>query len=304
VPDKRYCLLEELVLRMPDCPDAPTHRPRVTPLASHRLDPYLAKWDLIADGELILTASSHLLPVRVAGAAAMLKMSADPQERVGASLMEWWNGKGAARILAADGEALLMERATGPRSLAAMSRTGNDAEACRVLCAVASQLGTARSNPLPQLTPLESRFRDLGPAATRYGGIMNRSAATAQLLLSAPRDVAVLHGDLHHDNVLDFGSRGWLAIDPKGLIGERCFDYANIFCNPDLSDPIPPVATLPHVFASRLALIADLAAVDRERLLFWIMAWAGLSAAWIIDSGAAPTTSLTMMQLAAAELDR
>ena len=289
---------------MVDRSDAPTHRPRFRPLASHCLDPYLAKWDLVADGDHILTASSHLLPVRVAGTAAMLKMSADPQERVGGSLMEYWGGRGAARILAADGEALLMERAMGTRSLAAMSRTGNDAEACRVLCAVASQLGMARSSPLPQLTPLESRFRDLGPAATRYGGIMHRSAAAAQFLLSAPCDVTVLHGDLHHNNVLDFGSRDWLAIDPKGLIGERCFDHANIFCNPDLSDLVPPVATLPDVFASRVALIANLAALDRERLLFWIMAWAGLSAAWIIDSGAAPTTSLTLVQLAAAELDR
>jgi aminoglycoside/hydroxyurea antibiotic resistance kinase len=42
----------------------------------------------------------------------------------------------------------------------------------------------------------------------------------------------VLHGDLHHGNVLDFGLRGWLAIDPKGLLGERGFDFANIFTNP------------------------------------------------------------------------
>ena len=280
------------------------HRPRSGRPTAASLDPYLAKWDLVVDGDPVLTASSQLLPVRAAGIAAMLKVSADPQEQVGGALMEWWDGHGAARVLASDGEALLMERAMGTRSLAAMSRSGSDPEACRVLCAVASQLQTARSNPLPRLTPLENRFADLAPAAARHGGVMHRSAAAAQLLLSAPRDVTVLHGDLHHDNVLDFSSRGWLAIDPKGLIGERCFDYANIFCNPDLSDPVPPVATLPDVFASRVALVASLASLDKERLLFWIMAWAGLSAAWIIDSGGTPTTSLALAQLAASELDR
>ncbi|MGI4800357.1 MAG: aminoglycoside phosphotransferase family protein [Janthinobacterium lividum] len=66
-----------------------------------------------------------------------------------------------------------------------------------------------------------SRFRDLAPAAARQGGIMRRSAAAAQSLLGAPGDVAVLHGDLHHDDVLDFGDRGWLAIDPEGPIGKR-----------------------------------------------------------------------------------
>jgi streptomycin 6-kinase len=37
--------------------------------------------------------------------------------------------------------------------------------------------------------------------------------------------------------VLDFGACGWLAIDPKRLAGERGFDFANIFTNPDLADP-------------------------------------------------------------------
>ncbi len=133
---------------------------------------------------------------------------------------------------------------------------------------------------------------------------MSRSASAAQSLLSAPRDIAVLRSDLHHGNVLDFGDRGWLAIDPKGLIGERGFDYANLLCNPDLSDPVPPVATLTDVFASRVALVADLDCLERDRLLLWVMAWAGLSAAWLIDRGAPPATSLTLAWLAAAELDR
>ena len=133
---------------------------------------------------------------------------------------------------------------------------------------------------------------------------MSRSAAAARTLLSAPHDVAVLHGDLHHGNVLDFGDRGWLAIDPKGLIGERGFDYANLFCNPDLSNPVPPIATRPDVFASRVALVAGLAGLERDRLLSWVLAWAGLSAAWIIDSGETPATSLAVARLAATELDR
>ncbi len=287
-----------------DRPDASGLRRRFGQPASDRLDAYLARRGLVVDGAQILTGSSRLLPVRTAGAAAMLKISADPQEQIGGALMEWWDGNGAARVLARESDALLMERAEGTRSLAAMSRSGDDAEACRILCAAAQHLGTVGSNPPPRLTPLEVRFHDLAPAAARHGGIMSRSAAAARSLLSTPRDVAVLHGDLHHENVLDFGDRGWLAIDPKGLVGERCFDYANLFCNPDLSDPVPPVATLPDMFASRVDLVADLAGLERDRLLLWILAWAGLSAAWIIDGGTTPATSLAVARLAAAELDR
>ena len=130
-----------------------------------------------------------------------------------------------------------------------------------------------------------------------HGGILRRSAETASELLATQRDVTVLHGDIHHDNILNFGSRGWLAIDPKGLRGERGFDYANLFCNPDQT------ATLPGRLARRIELVTGAAAVEPTRLLRWILAWAGLSAAWLIDDGVSPKGALTVAELAEAELN-
>jgi streptomycin 6-kinase len=123
-------------------------------------------------------------------------------------------------------------------------------------------------------------------------------------VMAEPREVGVLHGDLHHDNVLDFGARGWLAIDPKRLVGERGFDFANIFTNPDLADPTRPVAAEPGRFARRLAVVADATGMERERLLRWILAWTGLSAAWFLGDGASPNIGLQVAGMAAAELDR
>jgi streptomycin 6-kinase len=80
-------------------------------------------------------------------------------------------------------------------------------------------------------------------------------------LLAAPQDVCALHGDLHHGNVLDFKERGWLAIDPKGLIGDRGFDFANIFCNPDLG-----IAANPGWLARQAGVVATAAHLDRTRL--------------------------------------
>ena len=107
----------------------------------------------------------------------------------------------------------------------------------------------------------------------------------------------VLHGDIHHGNILDFGERGWLAIDPKGLSGERGFDYANLFCNPD-----PETAAAPGRLARRAAIVADAAGLERERLLRWILAYAGLSAAWMLEDGEAPETALEIASQVAAEL--
>ncbi|MBQ8102161.1 MAG: APH(6) family putative aminoglycoside O-phosphotransferase [Afipia sp.] len=267
-------------------------------------DAYLRAWELIPDGAPIITRASHLLPVRQRGVAAMLKIADHDDERIGGAVMQWWNGEGAARVLARDDIAVLLERAEGSQSLALMARTRRDDEATKILCDVAARLHSPRSYPPPGLITLSQWFRDLGPAAAKHGGILVKSAEAARMLLAEPRDVCVLHGDLHHNNVLDFGARGWLAIDPKHLTGERAFDYANIFTNPDLDHPQWPIATIPERFARRLEIVTKAAKVERARMLRWILAWTGLSAAWYLDDGDPAEVDLRVAELASAELNR
>jgi streptomycin 6-kinase len=269
-------------------------------------DADLGRWNLIPDGDPIITPHARLLPVLFRGEAAMLKITAVEEELRGATVLEWWDGGGAARVLARHGEALLLERATGMACLAEMARAGGDEAACRVLCAVAAQLHAPKAKPLPELIPLTDWFRELEPAAARHGGILMRCARYARALLDDQREVKVLHGDLHHGNVLDFGARGWLAIDPKGLIGERGFDFANIFTNPDLDDPSRPVATKPGYFARRIEIVASAAGLSRKRLLYWILAWTGLSAAWFLGDGdhQSAAIDLRVAEMAVAELER
>ncbi len=231
----------------------------------------------------------------------MLKVAAHPEERRGNRLMARWNGQGAARVLAHDGDAILMERAEAGTSLPDLARGDGDEQASRIICASVARLHAWSSSPpqdlVKDLIPLARWFEPLEPAAEAHGGILRLSAATASELLATPRDVVVLHGDIHHGNILDFGPRGWLAIDPKGLIGERAFDYANLFCNPDL-------ATATSRLARRVEVVAQAAALDRGRLLRWIVAWAGLSAAFLLEDGMSPAGALAVAELATAELSR
>ncbi len=106
-----------------------------------------------------------------------------------------------------------------------------------------------------------------------------------------------MHGDIHHGNVLDGGARDWLAIDPKGLVGKRGFDFANIFCNPDLE-----TATAPGRLARQATVVAAAANLDGGRLLQWILAYAGLSAAWSMEDGEDATLAIGVAELAKAEL--
>ena len=261
--------------------------------------PYFDLWQLISDGEPIVTHSSQLFPVRWNGEAAMLKVALAAEERSGAQLMIWWNGVGAARALAHEGDAILLERATGERSLVEMVGRGEDDEASRIICKAVAALHARREPLLPSLIPLSRRFHSLEQAGSREGGAFARSAEFARALLFEPRQIVTLHGDVHHGNVLDFAERGWLAIDPKGLVGERGFDYANLFCNPNNA-----VATSPGRLARQVGVVAEAAGLERRRLLQWIVAWAGLSASWMIedDMDELVYSTLRVADIAAAEL--
>jgi streptomycin 6-kinase len=140
-------------------------------------------------------------------------------------------------------------------------------------------------------------FRQLEPAAARYSGILAKSAAAARALLGSPQEIVALHGDVHHGNVLDGGDRGWLAIDPKGVLGERGFDYANLFRNPDAA-----VAAAPGRLQRQVRVVAEEGKLDPKRLLTWILAYAGLGAAWTMDSGGEDAAGLTIAAAAASEL--
>ncbi len=259
--------------------------------------PYLRRWNLVSDGEPIATHSSDPLPVRFGDVPAMLKVARSEEERRGASLMAWWDGSGAARVLAHDGDAILMERATGHRSLTDMAHQGRDDEASRIICGVAATLHARRGSPPADLVPLSDWYAELSHFAGTDTGIVSQAASTARELLASTQEPCVLHGDLHHGNVLDFGARGWLAIDPKGLVGDRGFDFANILCNPDFE-----TATSPGRLTHQINVVAEAARLEPARLLRWVFAYAALSAAWTIGEHGDPTLALTIAHMAAAEI--
>jgi streptomycin 6-kinase len=174
-----------------------------------------------------------------------------------------------------------------------MVATGQDDEASRILCAVAARLHVPRPGPPPDLVPLARWFEALAPAARTQGGLLAQADAAAQALLADPRDVVVLHGDIHYGNVLDGGERGWLAIDPKGLLGERTFDFVNILRNPDAA-----VALTPGRFGRQAEVLAAAASVEHRRLLDWTLAFAGLSAAWHLADGTPADLDLAVARLA------
>jgi streptomycin 6-kinase len=246
--------------------------------------PYLRLWDLEPEGEPFATDFSWLCPVRRGAEPALLKvLKPASDEGRGADLLAWYDGKGAVRLLRAAERALLMERAHGRQSLSAMALAGSDRQAAEILSATMLSLLAPRSAPPPQgLESLEQRF---APLLRATDAALQRAAASARALLAAPLDRVVLHGDLHHENVIDGGARGWLAIDPKGMLGERSYEAANILCNPAAAGAF---VRRPERFRWQARHFGDSLAVPPERVLAFALAHAGLAICWSLEDGTDP----------------
>lgn len=252
-----------------------------------KLNHYLTAWNLSNPRLLAQTPTSHVYTVMYNGETAVLKLltAYGWEERSGATALRCFDGRGAVRLYAADDDAQLLEYADGDDLLPLVER-GDDAEATRIIAGVLAQLHAA---PPPQsadgLFTLDRWFQELfarAAADERAGesSIFVRGAAVARRLLADPRDVRVLHGDMHHMNVRH-SARGWLAYDPKGLLGDRAYDCANTLCNPYRGQPgYDPLVHNETRLMRNAAILAAALGVPLSRILAFTFAYACLSASW------------------------
>lgn len=142
------------------------------------------------------------------------------------------------------------------------------------------QLHSVPQDPPTGLVRLDHWFEALFAKATadRQAGtesIYMRSAALAARLLADQREIRVLHGDIHHYNIRQ-SSRGWLAFDPKGVVGERTYDCANTLCNPVMPELVHNETRL----LTHAAILTDMLALDLSRVLAFTYAYVCLNASW------------------------
>lgn len=258
---------------------------------------YRSRWRLQPEGEPLETPTSWLQAVACPLGPAMLKiLKPESDEGNAPALLRYWDGEGAVRLYQAEDAAFLMERAEGPRSLPDMALSGQDLEAAAILADAVERLHGTRTLPLPrELTPLATQFASLFERRADHP-LLQRCAGVAEVLFEQPQDVRPLHGDLHHWNLLDGGARGWLAIDPKALLGERTYDVANLLRNPW------PHSEVVHDSARMLRLASfysERLAMDKKRVLRFAFAHCGLSAAWDMEDGDDPAFSLTCAEILA-----
>ena len=92
----------------------------------------------------------------------------------------------------------------------------------------------------------------------------------------------MLHGDIHHENILKSSIRGWLAIDPQCLSGELTNATANTFFNPN---GFLDMAESKFTIEQRSEIFSECLNIDKKRILEFAFAYECLSAAWCIEDG-------------------
>lgn len=264
----------------------------MTPHERQRLDYYVLRWGLEPTSAPFSTKTSILQACTYQDRKAMLKLPTVEEERRGSYLMRWWDGNGAATVYCHSEDALLLERIENAAELTlkGLVGSGQDDLATRIICSVAQQLHQPRLTSRPPLITLDEWFEPFISQPNHSTQELQISAEVARYVLKKQKEVTVLHGDLHHANILYGDRAGWKAIDPKGLYGDRAFDFANILCNPTAD-----TALSEGRLARQLDIICQEANISKRHMVDWLVAWSGLSTYWLAEDNADTILALALV---------
>jgi streptomycin 6-kinase len=277
-----------------DCCTSMSARP-----LTDRFDECVRKWNISVETTKETEGSFLAFGIRGDQAVVLKVIRAIGEEWQGGQVLEAFASGGTVRVLAHVPGAVLLERLNPGTSLVPLVLEGRDDEATVIIADVIHRMS---QSALP--AGAQAKVEDWGHGFRRYLAtgdrrvpipLVERAQQTYLTLCASQLGVRLLHGDLHHYNVLLDSDRGWLAIDPKGVIGEIEYEVGASLRNPVER---PELFTSPQVVARRLKLYAARLKLDVDRALHWAFAQAVLSALWSIEDGAAVGAEHPTLKLA------
>lgn len=207
-------------------------------------------------------------------------------------ILNSFEGQGVARVYEQAPGAVLIERLRPGNSLVDLALNGRDEEATDILAGVIQQMSARASSISPlELPKACATVQDWAKGFDRYiasgdnqipTDLVSSGQRVYARLCASQRQPRLLHGDLHHYNVLFDLDRGWLAIDPKGVVGEIEYEIGAVFRNPFER---PELFLSRSTIERRLKQFMNKLDLDYERTVAWGFAQAVLSAMWEIEDG-------------------
>lgn len=255
-----------------------------------------AKWELndcqpIPIGEMNY---HHVFKAYQGKTPVMVKIGLDAQGlKTEVLALEAYDGQGCVKLLAHDFElgALLLQQATPGTPLVTLFPE-KDSDAVKITALVIEKLhGTLPSDKtaFPTVKDWLSAFDN--PNAAELPMLHKAKTLAKQLLKTSEKSV-LLHGDLHHDNILYNGASQWLAIDPKGVLGEPAFEVGAFIRNP--ISKILTESNLISFLEKRITCFAKYLNLEPWRLRDWSFVQCILAACWNIEDNIDPAPWLML----------
>ena len=263
------------------------------------IDDYADRWWLRIGPPLALSYNYVAPATRADGTQAIFKcgvVANNSTIRTEIAALQHWNGDGAVRVLEADADAgvCLLERLSPGKEIVEL----DDVESTQIAAGLMRRLWKPlpAEHAFPTLQDWGEAFAQLrerhsgttGPLPTF---LIERGEALYWNLVGSQAEPIVLHGDLHHFNILSAQREPWLIIDPHGVVGEPAFEVGPWLRN-TVGSPNGPHAHLyllnqPNaraVLKRRLEDFSGLLGIERQRLRDWGIAFCALSACWSNES--------------------
>jgi streptomycin 6-kinase len=251
-----------------------------------RVDERIREWGVVVQTTRE-TPSSHLVFGTRGDRGVVLKVIREMgDEWHSGNVLHAFDGRGTVRVYEHTEGAILQERLQPAVALAETALNGRDEHATGIIADVIRRMSDSLEVPAACVTVLDwgkefQHYRESGDRQIA-GELVSRGERLYFELAMSQRQVRLLHGDLHHYNVLLDSERGWVAIDPKGVVGELEYEVGATLRNPFEN---------PELFASALTIEKRIARfeaelqLNSERALAWSFAQAVLSAIWTAEDG-------------------
>jgi len=262
------------------------------------------RWNLTIGDPVANLSYNYVAPAVLAdGTEVMLKTGLTDEFPSQPEALRHFDGHGMVRLLAYDehDEVMLLELLKPGRSL----RTVEDD---KTAISVAANVMRKLWHPLPQkhypFPTVEGWGKGFARLREQYDGgtgpfppaIFDKAEKLYAELSASMTEPVLLHGDLHQDNILSAEREPWLAVDPKGVIGEPVFETGALLRNfwPDILSVSDPK----RLMARRIDQLSVELGFDRERIYDWGFSQAVLSVIWgVEDKGKIEDEGLYFVEL-------
>ena len=245
----------------------------------------------------------------VQGKDVVLKMGVPNREFLSEmEALHLFNGEGACKLLDYDEEKywMLLERLNPGVMLATleddeeathiaaetMKRIWRPVESGSLLPAFQQQVSPRRHGDAARLHKfirLTDWFDGLKRLRQMFNGgtgpldekLVQRAERSTGDFFTENQNPVLMHGDFHHYNILS-SERGWLIIDPKGVIGPAGYEVGPLLMNP--WGELINKAGFQQITRRRIDILHEHLGFERERIREWGLAHAVLSAWWGVES--------------------